>query len=62
MMIEPTESETQETLDAFANAMKQIAITVIATPELLHASPCTTPVIRLDKTKASRDMDSCFKG
>jgi len=61
MMIEPTESESQETLDAFADAMKRIAITAKATPELLHASPCTTPVNRLDETKAARDMDVCFK-
>ena len=61
MMIEPTESESQETLDAFADAMKRIAITAKAAPELLHASPCTTPVNRLDETKAARDMDVCFK-
>jgi glycine dehydrogenase subunit 2 len=62
MMIEPTESESRETLDAFAEAMNQIAIIARKTPELLRACPGTTPVNRLDETKAARDMDVCFKG
>jgi glycine dehydrogenase subunit 2 len=61
MMIEPTESESQEMLDAFAKAMRQIAKTAKENPESLHASPHTTPVNRLDETKAARDMDVCFK-
>jgi glycine dehydrogenase subunit 2 len=62
MMIEPTESESRETLDAFAKSMNQIAKIARETPELLRASPGTTPVNRLDETKAARDMDVCFKG
>jgi glycine dehydrogenase subunit 2 len=61
MMIEPTESESQETLDAFAEAMRQIAKTAKENPDFLHGSPRTTPVNRLDETKAARDMDVCFK-
>jgi glycine dehydrogenase subunit 2 len=62
MMIEPTETESKETLDAFAEAMRQIAITARESPEALHTFPRTTPVSRLDETKAARDMDVCFKG
>ncbi|MGA2505917.1 MAG: aminomethyl-transferring glycine dehydrogenase subunit GcvPB [Chitinispirillaceae bacterium] len=62
MMIEPTETESKETLDAFIKAMKRIAAAARETPEALHAAPRTTPVGRLDETKAVKDMDVCFKG
>jgi glycine dehydrogenase subunit 2 len=62
MMIEPTECESKETLDAFVGAMKQITAEAKADPEKLHAAPVTTPVSRLDETKAARDMDFCYKG
>ena len=62
MMIEPTETESKETLDAFIEAMKRIAAVARETPEALHAAPRTTPVGRLDETKAAKDMDVCFKG
>ena len=62
MMIEPTETESKETLDAFIDAMKTIAIAAKETPEALRAAPRTTPVGRLDETKAARDMDVCFPG
>jgi glycine dehydrogenase subunit 2 len=60
-MIEPTESESKETLDAFVNAMKRLARAAKSAPESLHASPRTTPVNRLDETKAARDMDVCYR-
>ncbi|MBN2036103.1 MAG: aminomethyl-transferring glycine dehydrogenase subunit GcvPB [Chitinispirillaceae bacterium] len=60
LMIEPTETESKETLDAFAEAMKQIAITAKETPEALQACPRSTSVSRLDETKAAREMDVCF--
>jgi glycine dehydrogenase subunit 2 len=60
MMVEPTETESKETLDAFIGAMKEIAVVAQNAPEELHAAPRTTPVGRLDETKAVKDMDVCF--
>jgi glycine dehydrogenase subunit 2 len=57
MMVEPTETESRETLDVFVNAMLEIARQAETDPESLHAAPITTPVGRLDETKAARDMD-----
>jgi glycine dehydrogenase subunit 2 len=54
MMIEPTESESKETLDAFVTAMKTILAEAKRDPELVRTSPHTTPVRRLDETKAAR--------
>jgi len=54
LMIEPTETESKETLDAFCEAMIQIAREAEATPEVLHDAPVTTPVRRLDQTRAAR--------
>jgi len=56
MMVEPTETETKETLDAFAEAMRQVAAEAEKDPELLHEAPVTTPVRRLDEAKAARDL------
>ena len=55
MMIEPTETESRETLDAFIEAMVQIAHEAEENPELLHNAPYSTPVKRLDETKAARN-------
>lgn len=55
MMIEPTETETPETLDEFAAAMNQIAEEARTTPEVLHSAPHVTPVGRLDEVTAARD-------
>ena len=54
LMIEPTESESKETLDAFIAAMKSILREIDEDPELVHGAPHTTPVRRLDETKAAR--------
>jgi glycine dehydrogenase subunit 2 len=54
MMIEPTETETRATLDAFADAMLAIADEAQRDPDALHAAPTTTPVSRLDETTAAR--------
>ncbi|MFK4997682.1 hypothetical protein ACI2OX_09785 [Bacillus sp. N9] len=54
MMIEPTETESKETLDAFIDAMIQIAEEVEADPEIVQEAPHTTIVKRLDETKAAR--------
>ena len=53
-MIEPTESESRETLDAFIAAMKQIAVRAKENPEALRAAPITTPVRRPDEVAAAR--------
>ena len=54
LMIEPTESESMEELDAFVDAMKKIAKEAEETPDLLHQAPTTTPIRRLDETTAAR--------
>jgi len=57
IMIEPTETESRETLDAFCKAMLQIAEEAKTTPELVHAAPHNSPVSRLDETTAARKPD-----
>jgi len=59
LMIEPTETESKQTLDAFAKAMKAIANEARENPELLHNAPFTTPVRRCDEVKAARDLILC---
>lgn len=54
MMIEPTETESKETLDAFIDAMIQIAKEAEETPEIVQEAPHTTVVKRLDETTAAR--------
>jgi len=56
MMVEPTETESRETLDAFAQAMLQVAGEARDHPDLLHEAPVTTPVRRLDEAKAAREL------
>lgn len=57
LMIEPTETESKETLDAFCDAMIEIARLAEEDPESLHDTPRTTPVSRLDEVKAARELD-----
>jgi glycine dehydrogenase subunit 2 len=54
IMIEPTETESLETLDAFIAVMRKIAEEAKADPEMLHASPHNTPIGRPDETAAAR--------
>src|SRR6266540_1182654 len=54
LMIEPTETESKETLDQFCDAMIQIAREAESNPELIREAPVTTPVRRLDQTLAAR--------
>jgi glycine dehydrogenase subunit 2 len=56
LMIEPTETESRETLDAFVAAMVQIAEEARTDPEILHSAPHMTPVGRLDEVKAAREL------
>ena len=54
MLIEPTETESLETLDAFADAMLEIAREAHEDPELVQGAPHTAPVRRLDEATAAR--------
>jgi len=54
IMIEPTETESKETLDSFINAMIQIAKEAEETPEIVQEAPHTTVIGRLDETLAAR--------
>ena len=62
IMIEPTETESVETLDAFINAMKQIAIEAAENPEGLKEAPHDTPVRRIDETRAARNPILKYEG
>ena len=54
MMIEPTETESKPTLDAFVEAMRAIAAEARSDPALVKSAPHDTPVRRLDEVKAAR--------
>ncbi|HEX9015718.1 MAG TPA: aminomethyl-transferring glycine dehydrogenase subunit GcvPB [Chloroflexota bacterium] len=54
MMVEPTETETKETLDAFAAVMLDIAREAVESPEIVKAAPTTTVIGRLDEVAAAR--------
>jgi glycine dehydrogenase subunit 2 len=56
LMVEPTETETKETLEGFAAAMRQAAAEARSDPALLHEAPLTTPVRRLDEARAARHL------
>jgi len=59
LMIEPTETESKETLDAFAEAMLQIAKEAREKPEMLKGAPHETPYGRLDEVQAAKDLVLC---
>jgi glycine dehydrogenase subunit 2 len=61
MLIEPAETESKETLDAFVAAMKEILEEAHAQPDLVKNAPHTTPVRRLDDVKAARELDLVWK-
>jgi glycine dehydrogenase subunit 2 len=57
LMIEPTETESKETLDAFVEAMLRIAERAEIDPESLHCAPVTTLVSRPDEVRAAKQID-----
>jgi glycine dehydrogenase subunit 2 len=57
LMIEPTETETKETLDAFIATMTAIDREIREEPDLVKGAPHTTPVARLDEARAARQPD-----
>jgi len=56
LMIEPTETESVEALDEFADALLRIAEEARADPDLLHDAPHNTPVRRLDEVRAAKEL------
>ncbi|NLB54629.1 MAG: aminomethyl-transferring glycine dehydrogenase subunit GcvPB [Lentisphaerae bacterium] len=60
LMIEPTETESKETLDAFIDAMLTIADEAENDPDKIKAAPTSTPVTRLDETAAARELRLTF--
>ena len=61
LLIEPTETESKETLDMFVEAMKKILEEALSNAELVKSAPHTTPVRRLDDVKAARELDLTWK-
>jgi glycine dehydrogenase subunit 2 len=59
LMIEPTETESMQTLDYFADTMIKIAEEARTDPELLKSAPHNSPIGRLDEVKAAKDLVLC---
>ena len=62
LMIEPTEAENRDTLDAFIAALQAINRESMDSPELVQQAPHTTPVSRLDEARAARQPDLRWRG
>jgi len=61
LLIEPTETESKETLDAFVGAMREILHEARTNTEMVTNAPYNTPVRRLDDVKAARELDLTWK-
>ncbi|MGA3157618.1 MAG: aminomethyl-transferring glycine dehydrogenase subunit GcvPB [Steroidobacteraceae bacterium] len=61
LLIEPTETESLQTLDAFVAAMSAIRDEALKDPELLHGAPYSMPVRRLDDVRAARELDLAWR-
>jgi glycine dehydrogenase subunit 2 len=61
LMIEPTETESKESLDHFVEAMIKINDEVETNPDIVKTAPHTTPVGRLDEALAAKNLDVCWK-
>ncbi|MCE9641382.1 MAG: aminomethyl-transferring glycine dehydrogenase subunit GcvPB [Betaproteobacteria bacterium] len=61
LLIEPTETESKQTLDAFVLAMSEILREAREQPDLVKTAPHTTPVRRLDDVKAARELDLAWR-
>jgi glycine dehydrogenase subunit 2 len=59
LMIEPTETESKQALDAFADVLIRIADEAHTHPELVKEAPHDTPISRVDEVKAARDLVLC---
>jgi glycine dehydrogenase subunit 2 len=60
LLIEPTETEAKEVLDAFVDAMIKIIEEAKTDPALLQNAPYNLPVRRLDEVKAARELDLVY--
>ncbi len=61
MMVEPTETESKQTLDALADAFLEIAAEAASDPDVLHEAPVRSPVGRLDEARAVRQLQTRWK-
>ncbi|MDV6345147.1 aminomethyl-transferring glycine dehydrogenase subunit GcvPB [Nitrosomonas sp. Is37] len=61
LLIEPAETESKETLDAFVAAMKEILVEIQEQPEMVKSAPHNMPVRKLDDVKAARELDLTWK-
>ncbi len=61
LMIEPTETESRETIDAFVEAMEKITEEAATDPQIILSAPHTAPVRRLDEALAARNLDLAWK-
>jgi glycine dehydrogenase subunit 2 len=61
IMIEPTETESKETLDEFIAVMKKVAAEAIENPDVVKNAPHSTPVRRLDETTAARSPKTTYR-
>ena len=61
LLIEPTETESKEVLDAFAEALMSIIQEAKTQPELVRTAPHTLSVRRLDEVKAARELDLVYR-
>jgi glycine dehydrogenase subunit 2 len=61
LMIEPTETESKEMLDCFADAMLMIAKEAHESPQVLKTAPHVTPIGRLDEVRAAKELVLCCR-
>lgn len=61
LLIEPAETESKETLDAFVVSMKEILSEIESQPDMVKGAPHTMPVRKLDDVKAARELDLAWK-
>jgi glycine dehydrogenase subunit 2 len=62
IMVEPTETESKDTLDSFASAIREVVGRAKTDPASLHAEPTTLPVGRLDEVTAARRINAYLQG
>jgi glycine dehydrogenase subunit 2 len=61
LLIEPTETESKQAVDAFADALIKVLEEAKTNPEILKNAPHSLPVRRLDEVKAARELDLVYK-
>jgi glycine dehydrogenase subunit 2 len=60
-MIEPTETESKQTLDSFIEVMKKVAKEAITDSQMMKLAPHTTPISRIDEVYAAKKMILTYK-